>query len=172
MKLEDIRQLMEAFEVTELTSFRFTDGHSELELKKGGETTVSDERPAMPSYVKKESPEGTAASPASSRADAAGMKPGAERAAGKAEDKKEEADGMPLKAPLAGVFYCAAKPDEKPYVHVGSVVRKGQTVGLMEAMKMMSEIPSPCDGTVTAIQIKNGEFSEFGRTLMVIEEKS
>ncbi len=80
-------------------------------------------------------------------------------------------EGVPVTAPLAGVFYRAAKPGEEPYVREGSAVKKGDTLGLMEAMKLMSEIPSPVDGVVKSIEVENGEFAEFGKVLMVIEEK-
>jgi acetyl-CoA carboxylase biotin carboxyl carrier protein len=73
-------------------------------------------------------------------------------------------------APLAGVFYRASKPGEKPYVESGQKVKKGDTVGLIEAMKMMSEIPAPCSGVVETIEVKDSDFAAYGTTLMYIRE--
>ena len=69
-------------------------------------------------------------------------------------------------APLAGVYYAAAEPGDKPFAAVGDRVRKGDTLCLMEAMKMISEIAAPCDLTVTAILKENGELAAYGEPLM------
>ena len=68
-------------------------------------------------------------------------------------------------APLVGAFYAASAPDAAPFVRVGDHVRKGQTVCLLEAMKMMSEVPAPCDGVITAVLKQNGELAAFGEAL-------
>ena len=69
-------------------------------------------------------------------------------------------------APLAGVFYAAAEPGGKPFAAVGDRVRKGDTLCLREAMKMISEIAAPCDLTVTEILMGNGELAAYGEQLM------
>ncbi len=79
-------------------------------------------------------------------------------------------NGTAVKAPLAGVFYRAPKPGEKPYAEVGQAVKKGDVIGLIEAMKMISEIPAPCDGIVKSIDKEDAEFAAFDSTLLVIEE--
>lgn len=71
-----------------------------------------------------------------------------------------------ISAPLAGVFYAAAEPGAKPYVAVGDKVRKGDTVCLMEAMKMISEIPAPCDCIITEILKENAELAAYDEPLM------
>lgn len=76
--------------------------------------------------------------------------------------------GTVLTTPLAGVFYRSPKPGEPPYVEVGSHVKKGDTVGLIEAMKIINEIPAPCDGTVLEIFAENEEFVQLGGALMRI----
>ena len=75
-----------------------------------------------------------------------------------------------MKAPLAGIFYRASKPGEKPFVEEGQRVKKGDIVGLVEAMKMMNEIPSPCDGVVREIRVGDAAFAEYDAVLMTIEE--
>ena len=66
-----------------------------------------------------------------------------------------------ITAPLAGVFYAASEPGAKPYVCVGDRVKQGDTVCLMEAMKMISEVPAPCDCVITEILKENGALAAF-----------
>lgn len=80
-----------------------------------------------------------------------------------APEKQEE---PAVTAPLAGVFYAAAEPGGKPFAAVGDRVRKGDTLCLMEAMKMISEITAPCDLTVTEILKGNGELAAYGEPLV------
>ena len=86
-----------------------------------------------------------------------------------------KADGMPqihvdyIKAPLVGVYYAAASPDKAPFVQVGSKVEKGDTVCLIEAMKMMSEVSAPRAGVIKEILVENGDLVEFDKPLFVIE---
>ena len=74
-----------------------------------------------------------------------------------------------IKAPIAGIFYRAPSPDEEPFVKEGDAVKKGDTIGLMEAMKLMNEIPAPCDGIVREIIAKDSEFCEFDKPIITIE---
>lgn len=77
-----------------------------------------------------------------------------------------EADGEAITAPLVGTFYAAPAPDQPPFVKVGDRVKKGQTVCLIEAMKMMSEVPAPCDCIIEAVLKDNGELAAFGEPLL------
>lgn len=80
---------------------------------------------------------------------------------------RPQAEAAPaICAPLAGVFYAASEPGAKPYVSAGDKVRKGDTVCLMEAMKMISEIPAPCDCIITEIVKNNGELAAYDEPLM------
>ena len=75
-----------------------------------------------------------------------------------------EADAA-ITSPLAGVFYAAAAPDSQPYVRVGDTVSKGQTLCLLEAMKMMNEVPAPCDCVITQVLVDNGTLAAYGEPL-------
>ena len=77
-----------------------------------------------------------------------------------------EADGKVVTAPLVGTFYAAPAPDQPPFVSVGQRVKKGETVCLIEAMKMMSEIPAPCDCVIEAVLKESGELVSFGEPLL------
>jgi len=83
----------------------------------------------------------------------------------------EKAEAHPpgtLFAPMVGTVYVAANPDSEPFVKVGDRVEKGQTVLIIEAMKVMNPIPAPADGTVTVIQVEDKQPVEFGEPLMVV----
>lgn len=71
-----------------------------------------------------------------------------------------------ITAPIVGTYYSAAAPGEAPFVAVGDRVEKGQTVCLIEAMKMMSEIQAPCDCVIEALLQENGTLVEFGAPLL------
>jgi len=71
-----------------------------------------------------------------------------------------------VNAPLVGTFFRAPGPDAEPYVRPGERVAKGQTVGLIEAMKTMSEIPAPCDLVVEEVLAENGSLVSFGAPLL------
>lgn len=74
-----------------------------------------------------------------------------------------------ISAPLAGVFYAASEPGAQPYVTVGDRVKAGQTVCLMEAMKMISEIPAPCDCIITAVLKENAQLAAYDEPLFRIQ---
>ena len=76
-----------------------------------------------------------------------------------------ELEGDAVTAPMVGTFYAASAPEQPPFVKVGDRVRKGQPVCLLEAMKMMSEIPAPCDCEITAVLKENGALVSFGEPL-------
>lgn len=77
-------------------------------------------------------------------------------------------EGESVTAPLVGVFYAAPAPEEPPYVTTGAQVKKGDTLCLIEAMKMMSEIPAPADCVVEEVLVKDGEAVGYGAPLFRI----
>ncbi|MBO5460057.1 MAG: acetyl-CoA carboxylase biotin carboxyl carrier protein, partial [Lachnospira sp.] len=82
--------------------------------------------------------------------------------------KLQEEQGNIVKSPLVGIFYSAPSPDDEPFVSEGTAVKKGQTLGIIEAMKLMNEIESDYEGTVKKILVENGQMVEFGQPLFVI----
>ena len=77
-----------------------------------------------------------------------------------------EADGKVVTAPLVGTFYAAPAPEKPPFVRAGDRVKKGDTLCLIEAMKMMSEIPAPCDCVIEAVLKESSELVSFGEPLL------
>ncbi len=84
----------------------------------------------------------------------------------------EKSEGHEITSPLVGTFYTSASPEAEPFVSVGTHVKKGQVLGIIEAMKLMNEIESDCDGVVEKILIGNEEMVEYGQTLFVIKEEA
>lgn len=80
----------------------------------------------------------------------------------------EKPDGRVVSSPLVGTFYSAPSPEEEPYVRIGDSVKKGQVLGIIEAMKLMNEIESECDGTVQEILAEDEQLVEYGQPLFVI----
>ena len=79
-----------------------------------------------------------------------------------------EAEGHQVRSPMVGTFYRAASPGAKPFVEVGDIVEVGDTLCIIEAMKLMNEIEADAAGTVKAILVENGQPVEFGQPLFVI----
>ncbi len=77
-------------------------------------------------------------------------------------------EGEELLSPMPGTFYSAPTPDDPKFVNVGDKVNKGQTLCIIEAMKIMNEIESEFEGTVTDIKVNNGEAVEYNQPLFII----
>ena len=86
-----------------------------------------------------------------------------------AADKGSEVSGNLISSPMVGTYYSAPSPSAKPFVTVGQHVKKGDTVGIIEAMKIMNQIEADLSGTVVEILVKDGEAVEFGQALIVIQ---
>ena len=86
------------------------------------------------------------------------------------ESQEKKAGGIYIESPMVGTFYAAPAEDKEAFVSVGDVVKKGQTVGIVEAMKLMNEIEAECDGIVEEILVKNEQLVEFGQPLLRLRE--
>ena len=152
LTLEEMTALIKAVSESNLDSFDYKEGDFSLSLhaSKGFVQQVS--TPAM-----------TVASmsvPDISQA----MAQAAEAASGDEDDD----NAFIIKSPLVGTFYAAPAQDSAPFVKIGDRVKKGQTLAIVEAMKMMNEIESDCDGVISDILVSNGEAVEFGQPLFKI----
>ena len=79
-------------------------------------------------------------------------------------------EGRLVTSPVVGVFFAAPAPDQDAFVSLGSAVETGAPLGIIEAMKLMNEVVSPCGGTVVDILVENGQRVEYGQPLFVIKE--
>ena len=111
-----------------------------------------------------------AAAPSAAAAPAASAAPAAAAAA---ETETVPADDLPagtqVKSPLVGTFYSSPSPDEPPFVLVGQEVKDGDTLCIIEAMKVMNEIKAPCSGKVVRIMAQPGDMVEYNQVLCIIE---
>ena len=153
MDLRKLKKLIDLVQESGIAELEITEGEEKVKIVKGGEATVV---PLTPPSA----PAGAPARGASALAN--GSAPAAPSAAA------PEADGHVLKAPMVGTFYRAASPDAKAYVEVGQSVKAGETICIIEAMKLMNEIEADATGVVKAILVENGQPVEYGQPLFII----
>ena len=154
----DIRKVKKLIELLEES------GIAEIEIKEGEEAVRISRMPTggMVTHV---APAMMAAPPAAAAPVAAAAAPAAGAAAAPARRANEHV----VAAPMVGTFYGAPTPGAKPFVEIGSEVKEGQVLCIIEAMKMMNQIESDKSGKITAIMATNGDPVEFGQPLFVIE---
>ena len=162
MNLNEIKDLMAQFDQSSLREFSYKNGTDELQFSKN-EARMASEAPAQVAPV----PTAVAASPVVS-APSTPVESSVEEAPAPAETTVAP-EGDVVESPLVGVAYLAAGPDKPAFVTVGDSVKKGQTLVIIEAMKVMNEIPAPKDGVVTEILASNEEMVEFGKGLVRIK---
>ena len=162
MNLNEIKDLMAQFDQSSLREFSYKNGTDELQFSKN-EARMASEAPAQVAPV----PTAVAASPVVS-APSTPVESAVEEAPAPA-DTAGAPEGDVVESPLVGVAYLAAGPDKPAFVTVGDSVKKGQTLVIIEAMKVMNEIPAPKDGVVTEILVSNEEMVEFGKGLVRIK---
>jgi acetyl-CoA carboxylase biotin carboxyl carrier protein len=85
------------------------------------------------------------------------------------EAEQAAAAGHVVKSPMVGTFYTSSSPEAKPFVQVGTVVKEGETICIIEAMKILNEIEADKSGTITRILVDNGQAVEYGQPLFHIE---
>ncbi|KGF32200.1 acetyl-CoA carboxylase biotin carboxyl carrier protein [Streptococcus infantis] len=160
MNLNEIKDLMAQFDQSSLKEFSYKNGTDELVFSKNEAKLVAETSPAPQPVV-------TAA--AHTVVPQAQTTAPAVEAVSDSSASESVAEGDLVESPLVGVAYLAAGPDKPNFVSVGDTVKKGQTLVIIEAMKVMNEIPAPKDGVVTEILVENEEMVEFGKGLVRIK---
>ena len=140
MNLNEIKDLMAQFDQSSLKEFSYKNGTDELVFSKNEASQAPQAQTTPAVEVVSES-----------------------------SASESVAEGDLVESPLVGVAYLAAGPDKPNFVSVGDTVKKGQTLVIIEAMKVMNEIPAPKDGVVTEILVENEEMVEFGKGLVRIK---
>ncbi len=146
MTLEQITSLLKAFDESSASRLKYTCSEEQITLEKAVTQSAVVCASAM------EAAPVAAAQPAAAPAAAA------------------PAAGATIDAPLVGTFYVASAPGEAPFVQPGDTVHKGQTIGLIEAMKMINEIPALCDCVIESLVAQDGALVGFGDPLFQIRE--
>lgn len=161
MEFGQILELIKAVSDSNLTEFEIQDGETKISMGTNKETKqITLTAPVMHGT-------GEVAMPVMA---AQAMTPsGTASAAAEASETASEPTGNIVKSPLVGTFYKSSSPESAPFVQVGDVVKKGQVLGIVEAMKLMNEIESEYDGTIKEILVENEQMVEFGQPMFVIE---
>ena len=155
MTLDEIKQLIEFIKSHELSEFELEHDGVKIRIKSGSSHQVV-ALPQMAAPVAMMPPVAAPAAPAP--------------AAGPVADDGDEL--AIVKSPIVGTFYRAAEPGAKDLASVGDVVRKGQVLCIIEAMKLMNEIDSEYDGEITSVYVENGQAVQYGERLFAIRPTS
>ena len=165
MNINEIKDLMAQFDQSSLREFSYKNQSDELTFSKNESSAAVATTPAV-SAAPIVAPVQPASAPVSEAVSQAAPTAAPEVAP---EAPTPAAEGDVVESPLVGVAYLAAGPDKPPFVSVGDQVKKGQTLMIIEAMKVMNEVPAPKDGLITEILVQNEEMVEFGKGLVRIK---
>jgi len=148
MDIKDIYEVWDRFEKSSLSELKLSLGGDNLELKKAMEVISTEDKPGkikQQAITKNNFTE---------------------------ENEQNEGDSnyKDIKAPFVGTFYRSASPEAKPYVAVGDVVKKGDILGIIEAMKIMNELAAPFSGKIVEIRAEDGKMIEYNQVLFLLEE--
>ncbi len=158
MNLDDIKQVLELVREHDLAEFELERDGLKVRIRKSGPVGAAQHVVMVPPSVPMPASPPSAA-PSAGGADTA-------PAAGPASGGLELAV---IKSPIVGTLYRAPEPNAASFIELGSAVRKGQVLCIIEAMKLMNEIESDCDGEVAAIYVENGQPVQFGDRLFAIK---
>ncbi|MBE2253650.1 MAG: acetyl-CoA carboxylase biotin carboxyl carrier protein [Myxococcus sp.] len=164
--LDALRQIVELLEASEVTSLDWRRSGERLSIRRGpppANVVQSMPMPVSPAVQVMSAP-----APAPAAPPALTPRPSAPRASAPAE-ARDEKKGHVVTSPFVGTFYRSPAPDQPSYVEVGSPVKKGQTLCIIEAMKLMNEIESEVTGKVAEVLAQNGQPVEFGQALFRVE---
>jgi acetyl-CoA carboxylase biotin carboxyl carrier protein len=154
MDLRKLKTLIDLVQNSGISELEISEGEEKIRIAKHGNaaaataTTVMMGAPMMPAVA-------PAAIPAAAATDAAAAAPA-------------EPDGHQLKAPMVGTFYRASSPGASAFVEIGQTVKQGDTLCIIEAMKLMNEIEADASGTIKAILVENGQPVEYNQPLFII----
>ena len=147
MDIRKVKKLIELLEESGIAEIEITEGEESVRISRYGTAT----------WPAPAAPPGPAPSPA------------APAPAGAIQAAEEPPAGHTVRSPMVGTLYLAPTPGAKPFVEVGSEVKTGDTLCIIEAMKMMNQIEADIDGRIKAVLVDNGDAVEFDQPLFVIE---
>ena len=154
MDIRKVKKLIELLDESGIGEIEITEGEESIRISR-----YAVGAPAAPMAYSAPAPVAAAA-------------PVAAEAPAPAEAAEPEEDGYEVAAPMVGTFYASASPGASPYVQVGDRVNEGDTLCIIEAMKMMNQIEADVSGVIKSIRVQNGEPVEYGQTLVVIDQRA
>ena len=159
MDLRSIRKLLEIVQSHDIAEIEIKEGDTNIRITKNKEPVIM-QAPAQQVVQAAPAAAPTPAQPQVSAPDAESTAPAA----------AAEESGFVVKSPMVGTFYAAPAPDADPFVQVGDHVNAGDTLCIIEAMKIMNPIEAEVSGTIKKILVQNAEPVEFGQPLFIIEQ--
>ena len=152
MDLRKLKKLIDLVEESGISELELTEGEESVRISRQGQVVQQPQQYTIPQQptptVQNQAPTSTASA--------------------EAEDIVQDA-GHALTSPMVGTFYRSSSPEADPYVDVGSSVKKGDTLCIIEAMKLLNEIEADRDGIIKKIMVENAQPVEFGEPLFIIE---
>jgi acetyl-CoA carboxylase biotin carboxyl carrier protein len=151
MDLRKLKSLIDLVQQSGIAELEVTEGEEKVRICRTGPTAAPPAAPAQVYTVAAGAP-GSAAPP-----------PGAG-----AQAEEAAPEGHVIRSPMVGTFYRTSAPGSKPFVDVGQTVKSGDTLCIIEAMKLLNEIEADRDGTVKAVLVENGQPVEYGEPLFIL----
>lgn len=148
MDVRKIKNLMKEFELSNIHKLEITDLDFSIKLEKEQKQYVTNSLKETPQFQLEQKEELTSIT----------------------QETNIHCDHIIVKAPLVGTYYESSSPDSAPFVRVNDNVKKGDTLCIIEAMKVMNEITAPVDGRIKSINVINNDMVEYGQIIMEIEE--
>jgi acetyl-CoA carboxylase biotin carboxyl carrier protein len=149
MDLRKLKKLIDLVQESGIAELEITEGEEKVKIVKGGQVSLmAGSALAAPPAERAPVPAPAAPAPAA--------------------EPQAVPEGHVVKAPMVGTFYRSPSPDAKPFVEVGQTVKEGETVCIIEAMKLMNEIEADAGGVVKAILVENGQPVEYGQPLLIL----
>ena len=152
MDIRKVKKLIELLDESGIAEIEITEGEDSVRISR-----YSQNAPAAPVAMSYAPPAAAPAAVAPAAAEIASAEP--------------EEEGFLVPAPMVGTFYASSSPGAAPYVQVGDRVNEGDTLCIIEAMKMMNQIDADTSGVIKSIRVQNGEAVEYGQTLIVIDQR-
>jgi len=154
MDIRKVKKLIELLDESGIAEIEITEGEESVRISRYAAGAPVAAAPVAAAPVAAPAPAAQAAAPAAAPA-----------------PEVSEEDGFEVTAPMVGTFYAASSPGAAPFIQVGDRINEGDTLCIIEAMKMMNQIEADVSGVVKSIRIQNGEPVEFGQVLFVIDQR-
>jgi len=159
MDIRKVKKLIELLDESGIAEIEITEGEESVRISRYPQGTA----------VTQIAPQPPAAPPPAAAPQPATSEPASE--APPSQPAPSEDEGYLVTAPMVGTFYASSSPGSAPYVQIGDRVGEGDTLCIIEAMKMMNQIEAEVSGVIKSIRVQNGEPVEYGQTLFVIDQR-
>ena len=159
MDIRKVKKLIELLDESGIAEIEITEGEEAVRISRYPTGAAAAPAPAYaPPPPAAPAPQASAAAPAAAQSP-------------EPATAQPEEDGFLVTAPMVGTFYSSSSPGASPYVQVGDRISEGDTLCIIEAMKMMNQIEADVSGVIKSIRVQNGEPVEYGQTLFVIDQR-